>query len=104
MVFVRYSIMTPKTRQSDRVRETIDKLLAFQAQQDGFIAAYRLEHDEHAAGGRIGRVSIWESEDKANVVASMQPHISLQSELMLSVDEASHEEHAFIGHPPMTGS
>ena len=97
-------IMTPKPRQADRVRETIDKLIAFQAEQDGFISAYRLEHDEHVAGGRIGRVSIWESEEKANVVASTQRHISLQSELMLDVDEASHEEHAFAGFPPQTDS
>jgi hypothetical protein len=100
MVFIRYSLMTPKPRQEQRVREIIDELIRFQRMQDGFIAAYRLEPDEHAARGQIGRISIWESEEKANPVAHNQHHISLQSELRLVVEGSTHEEHAFQGMQP----
>ena len=97
MAFVRYAMMTPKPGQSERVRRLIDEMLQYQRGRDGFVAAVRLEPDEHDDHQFIGRFSVWESEAHANAVANEQHEIALQSEIKLWVVDETHEERAFTG-------
>ena len=95
MAFVRYAVMTPKPGQDGRVRRLLDEMLEYQRGRAGFVAAWRLEPDDHGDQGFIGRVSVWESERQANAVAQEQHEIALQSELKLWVVDETHEERAF---------
>ena len=95
MAFVRYAVMTPKPGQSDRVRQLLDEMLDYQRGRDGFVAAWRLEPDDHDDHGFIGRVSVWDTERQANAVAQEQHEIALQSEIKLRVVDETHEERAF---------
>ena len=100
MAFVRISIMTPKPGQAQRGQDVLDDLLRFYKGRDGFIDAWRLTDDPHAPGNRVGRVSIWATEDDAHRTASEQRDLALQSELKLLCDDNTHEEHSFIGAQP----
>ena len=95
MAFIRYSVMTPKLGQAERVRGFLDAMLNYQQGRDGFITAFRLDPDEHDLHGFIGRISVWESEAHANVVAHEQHQLSLQSEIKLWVNDETHEERSF---------
>ena len=95
MAFVRYSVMTPKLGQAERVRGLLDDMLNYQKGREGFITALRLDPDEHDLHGFIGRVSVWESEKHANTVAQEHHQISLQSEIKLWVNDETHEERSF---------
>jgi hypothetical protein len=97
MAFVRVSIMIPKPGQEARVRELLDELVKFYQGRQGFITAWRLDSDPHAAVKRMGRISVWEAEDDAHRTASEQRDLSLQSELKLATEDATHEEHSFVG-------
>lgn len=97
MAFTRLAIMTPKRGNEARVEEMLNDLLKFQSEQPGFVAGYLLRHDPHESGTtRIGRFTVWESEEHANHVAQQQHDMSLQSELKLQVDDETHEEHSFL--------
>jgi hypothetical protein len=100
MAFVRVSIMVPKPGQEARVQELLDDLVKFYKGRQGFITAWRLSTDPHASVKRMGRISVWETEEDAHRTASEQRDLSLQSELKLAVEDARHEEHSFIGSQP----
>ena len=96
MPFVRYALMTPKGGQADRLRELIDQLLEFHRDRDGFVAAYRLDPDEHDVHSFVGRFTVWQSEAHANATAMQQRDQTLQSEILLAADSSTHEERAFL--------
>ena len=75
----------------------LDQLVQYFHDKPGFIAAYRLSSDPHATDKRVGRISIWESEDDANRMSSDQHDLALQSEIKLLAVETTHEEQSFIG-------
>ena len=96
MPFVRYSVMTPKAGQADRLRELIDQLLEFHRERDGFVSGYRLEPDEHDVHSFVGRFTVWQSEAHANATAMQQHDQTLQSEILLAAEADTHEERAFL--------
>ena len=100
MAFVRVSIMVPKPGQEARVQELLDDLVKFYKGRHGFITAWRLATDPHATVKRMGRISVWETEEDAHRTASEQRDLSLQSELKLAVEDGTHEEHSFVGSQP----
>ena len=90
-------MMTPQFGQDERVQELLDQLLRFYQDRPGFITAYRLAPDAHAETKRVGRISVWESEDDAHRTANEQRDMAIQSELKLATQDATHEEHSFTG-------
>jgi heme-degrading monooxygenase HmoA len=99
MAFVRISIMIPQAGQEARVEQLLKDLVNFYQGRPGFITAYRLSADPHASVKRVGRISVWETEEDAHRTASEQHDLSLQSQLKLLVEDATHEEYSFIGIP-----
>jgi len=95
MTFIRLSLMTPRPGQEQRVDEVIDELLKFYQGRPGFVTAYRLMSDTHATSGRVGRLSIWESEEETHRTATEQRDMSLQAELKLLVVDETHQEFSF---------
>ena len=99
MAFLRISVMIPRPGNEKRVGELIDDLLKLYQGKPGFIAAYRLAPGPHAGAPKVGRISIWESSEHANRMASDPRDLALQSEIKVLVDDATHEESSFEGIP-----
>ena len=97
MAFIRMSLMTPRSGQEKELTDLLDRLVQYFQDMPGFITAYRLSSDPHSEDGRVGRISIWESEDDANRMASDQHNLALQAEIMRLAVGATHEERSFIG-------
>ena len=95
MAFIRYSVMTPKPGEADRLKSLIGEMIAYHRTREGFIAEYLLEPDQHDLHGFIGRCAVWESEAAANATAQDQHGIALQSQIKAAANEATHEERAF---------
>ena len=104
MTFIRLSMMTPRPGQEQRVNELIDQLLKFYEDRPGFVTAYRLMSDTHAGTGRVGRLSIWESEEETHRTATEQRDMALQAELKLFVVDETHQEFSFRATRPRTGA
>jgi heme-degrading monooxygenase HmoA len=99
MPFIRVSVMTPRAGKEEEVSDLIDSLLALYKGRPGFITAYRLT--AHPAGGktRMGRLSMWNSENDIRAMAANDRDMALQSQLKLITDETTHAEYAFEAVP-----
>lgn len=99
MPFIRVSVMTPHAGKEHEVSELIDALLALYRGRPGFIKAYRLA--AHPAGGhtRMGRLSMWNSEEEIRSMAGNERDMALQSQLKLITDDETHEEYSFEAVP-----
>ncbi len=91
--------MIPRPGNEKRVEELLDQLLKLYQGRPGFITAYRLKPGPHAGAPKVGRISIWESSEDANRMASEALDLSLQSQIKALVDESTHEESSFEGIP-----
>ena len=89
--------MIPRPGNEKRVDELLDELLGLYQGRQGFITAYRLKPGPHAGAPKIGRISIWESVDDTNRMASEARDIALQSQIKTLVYEETHEESSFEG-------
>lgn len=99
MAFLRVSVMIPRPGYEKRVEDLIDELLRLYQGRPGFITAYRLKPGPHAGAPKVGRISIWESSEDANRMASESRDIALQSQIKTLVDDETHEESSFEGVP-----
>jgi heme-degrading monooxygenase HmoA len=99
MSFIRMSLMTPRFGQEQALADVLDQLVHYFRDKQGFIAAYRISADQHLTDKRVGRISIWESEDDANRMSSDQHDFALQAEIKLLAVDATHQEHSFTGMP-----
>ena len=97
MVFIRMSLMTPRSGQEEALTDLLDRLVQDFQDKPGYIAAYRISSDPHSTENRVGRISIWESESDANRMSSDQHDLALQAEIKLLAVDTTHEEHSFIG-------
>ena len=93
MPYVRVSLMQPKAGRHTEVRELLDDLAGFFAQQPGFIEGYGL----HSSDSLVGRVTVWESADAADAAAQSNHVLAVRSRLNTDVEDGSHQEHAFEG-------
>ena len=96
MPYVRISMMRARTGEETRVHDLIDRLVAYYAQQPGFVTGYRLEPTE--PDGFIGRIGVWERVEDADRAAQTEHDLALRSQLNMSVEE--HREYSFVGYAP----
>ncbi len=85
--------MRARSGEEPRVRDLLDQLVAYYAQQPGYIVGYRLEPTEPE--GYIGRIGIWQREEDAQHAAQTEHDLALRSQLNMSV--AEHTEYSFHG-------
>jgi heme-degrading monooxygenase HmoA len=95
VAFLRFSVMIPRPGNEKRVEELLDELVGLYQGRPGFITAYRLKPGPHAGAPRVGRISIWESVEDADRMATWAHDLSLQSEIRVLVDDATHQESSF---------
>jgi quinol monooxygenase YgiN len=97
MAFIRLSLMTPRPGKEEALTVLLDRLVQYFQDKPGCIAAYRMSADPHARDKRVGKVSIWESEEDANRMSADQHDLALEAEIKLLAVDATHEEHSFTG-------
>jgi heme-degrading monooxygenase HmoA len=95
VAFLRFSVMIPRPGNERRVEELLDELVGLYQGRPGFITAYRLKPGPHAGALRVGRISIWESVEDADHMAAEAHDLSLQSQIKVLVDDATHQESSF---------
>ncbi len=81
MPYVRFTLLTPRDGNRERVQQLQDQLLAFFAAQPGFEDGYRLTSND-----RLGRVTVWSTESEADAVANSQHVLALRSQLLPLVE------------------
>jgi hypothetical protein len=96
MPYIRVSMMHARTGEEARVHELMDRLVAYYAEQPGYISGYRLEPTD--PDGYLGRIGVWESDKDAERAAQTEFDLALRSQLNAAVDE--HREYSFTGYEP----
>ena len=100
MPYVRISLMHPRPTEEARVHELMDRLVAYYAEQPGYISGYRLEPTDPE--GYLGRIGVWATEQDAEHAAQTEFDLALRSQLNAAVDE--HREYSFTGYEPQKPS
>ncbi len=91
MSYVRVSLMQPKSGRHAEVKELLEDLAGYFAQQPGFVEGYGL----YSSDALVGRVTVWENEQSAEAAAQSNHVLSVRSRLNTDVESGSHQEHAF---------
>jgi hypothetical protein len=91
--YVRLSLMNPKTGNDEVVSRIMDDMLKFYRSQQGFVRGYKLLSGDPQ--GRVGRLSVWNSEHDCDMAAQSQHILSIRSELNQMIDEGSHIERSY---------
>jgi quinol monooxygenase YgiN len=93
VLYIRSSLMRAKPGREHEVAALMDQLVTYYKQQDGFVYGYKLKSADET--GDIGRVTIWKSEEAADLVAQSHHVLALRSDLMPLLEDGSHEERSF---------
>ncbi|HTE83693.1 MAG TPA: hypothetical protein VK821_03100 [Dehalococcoidia bacterium] len=96
-VYVRLSLVRPKSGQEEKVSDILNDLVGFYAGQPGYLQGYTLVTT--APGSEVGRLTMWRSERDAETTASTQHVMAQRSELMRLVEGGSHIERSFTALP-----
>jgi hypothetical protein len=90
LVYVRMSLVKAKPGNEAAVAMIEDDLMAFFAKQPGYIHGYQIFAGD--SEGRVGRLTLWESDHAADH-AAQTPHVLAQrSELLLLIEGNMHVE------------
>ena len=90
MPYVRITLLSPRPGTEDEIQVLQRKLITFFAAQAGYKDGYLLHAD-----GRLGRLTVWDSETAADLVANHDHVLALRSPLLYLL--ASDDELAFQG-------
>ena len=93
MLYIRISLMVPLAGHAEAAADLLDAVANYLNGQPGYLGAYVLQ--PQASTGMIGRVTLWEDEASADAVAQSAHMLSLRSELVPLIAEASHLEFGF---------
>ena len=96
--YVRLSLMKPKPGEEKLVAGLMDNLLEFFADQPGFERGYALLEGD--LRGRVGRITLWESEGQADHAANTQHVLTVRAEIMQRIEEDSHIERSYTALDP----
>jgi len=96
--YVRLSLMNPKPGKEELVAGLVNNLLEYFSQQPGYVRGYSLIEGDPQH--RVGRISVWESEEAADLAAQTQHVLTVRSEMMQLIDEDSHIERSYKALDP----
>ncbi len=96
--YVRLSLMVAKDGEKPSVSQMMDDLLDFLATQPGYVRGYKLIREY--PDPRMGRLTVWQSEQHADHAAQTQHVLSVRSELMQLIEEDSHIERSYTAYDP----
>jgi hypothetical protein len=91
--------MNPKSGEEKLVAGLMDNLLEFFAEQPGYVRGYALLDGDPQ--GRVGRITLWESEEQADLAANTQHVLAVRAEIMQRIEEDSHIERSYTALDPL---
>lgn len=103
LVYVRLSLVNAKAGQEDAVEKIEDELMAFFAQQPGYIHGYHIVGGD--SDGRVGRLTLWESDAAADQAAQTAYVLARRSEVLMIIEGDGHVEDSWIARevlPPQS--
>jgi hypothetical protein len=90
LVYVRMSLVQAKPGNEAAVSKIEDDLMGYFAKQPGYIHGYQITGGD--SEGRVGRLTLWQSDHDADK-AAQTPHVLAQrSELLLLIEGNMHVE------------
>lgn len=90
LLYVRLSLVQAKPGNEAAVAKIEDDLMAFFTKQPGYVRGYQIVGGD--SEGRVGRLTLWESDSAADL-AAQTPHVLAQrSELILLIEGDVHVE------------
>jgi heme-degrading monooxygenase HmoA len=93
MLYVRISLMVPLASHEDAAIDLLDSVANFCNGQPGYLGAYVLK--PHHTTGMIGRVTLWEDEESADLTAQSAHMLAVRSELDRVIADGTHMEFGF---------
>lgn len=97
--YVRLSLMNPKSGEEKLVAGLMDNLLEFFNEQPGYVRGYALLDGDPQ--GRVGRITLWDSEEQADRAANTQHVLTVRAEIMQRIEEDSHIERSYTAFDPL---
>jgi len=95
VVYVRLSLAKPRPGSEDKVAKIDDELMRFFASQPGYLHGYRITGGDSVVG-RIGRLTLWRSDQDADRAAQTAHVLAVRSELLLVIEEQAHIEDSWV--------
>jgi len=96
--YVRISFMNPKPGSEELVAGLMDNLLKFFVDQPGYVRGYALLDGDPQ--GRVGRITVWQSEEDADRAANTQHVLTVRAEIMQRMEQDSHIERSYTAIDP----
>lgn len=96
--YIRISLMNPKPGSEELVAGLMDNLLAFFIGKPGYVRGYALLEGDPQ--GRVGRITVWNSEEEADHAANTQHVLTVRSEIMQLIEQDSHVERSYTAIDP----
>jgi hypothetical protein len=94
LVYVRLSLAEPKEGKEAQVARIEDDLMAYFAKQPGYVNGYQIIGGD--SDGRIGRLTLWESDQAADHAAQTAHVLAQRSELLMLIEGDIHVEDSWI--------
>lgn len=91
--YIRISFMNPKPGSEELVAGLMDNLLKSFVDQPGYVRGYALLDGDPQ--GRVGRITVWNSEEDADRAANTQHVLTVRAEIMQRIEEDSHIERSY---------
>ncbi len=96
--YVRISLMNAKQGSEELVAGLMDNLLTFFIGKPGYVRGYALLEGDPR--GRVGRITVWNSEEEADQAANTQHVLTVRAEIMQRIEQGSHVERSFTAIDP----
>ena len=94
LVYVRLSLSQAKPGNEAAVAKIEDDLMAFLAKQPGYLHGYQIVGGD--SEGRVGRLTLWESDQHADQAAQTEHVLSKRSQLIMLIEGDLHVEDSWI--------
>jgi hypothetical protein len=94
LVYVRLSLVQARPGHEKAVGKIEDDLMAFFAEQPGYIHGYQIIGGDSEQ--RVGRLTLWESDQAADHAAQTAHVLAQRSELLMLIEGDVHVEDSWI--------
>ena len=96
--YIRISLMNAKPGSEELVAGLMDNLLKSFIDETGYVRGYALLDGDPQ--GRIGRITVWQSEKDADHAANTQHVLTVRAEIIQRIEQDSHVERSYTAIDP----
>ena len=95
VVYVRLSLVKPRAGNEQRVAKMEEGLIRHLAGLPGYLHGYQITGGD-SIEGRIGRLTLWRSDQDADHAAQTDHVLAIRSELMMLVEDGERVEDSWV--------